>query len=165
MICEAAWVLRPGGLFAVADIVQTQELAPEARAAMDQWAACVSGSIPVDEYRSSLENAGFTDVDIDVYSEQELEGQGRIGNAYIGRAGHRSQPGRGLVAGRDGEPVLPHSRARRKPGLPRTGAVLLKGCAECRQSVHCVNPRSRTSCKALAVGPARQVNRRDRASE
>lgn len=83
VIREAARVLRPGGLFAVADMVQIEELSPEARNAIDQWAGCVSGTIPVDEYRSHLENAGFTDVDIDVHSEQELEGQGRIGSAYI----------------------------------------------------------------------------------
>lgn len=83
VIREAARVLRPGGLFAVADIVQIEELSPEAKQAMDQWAGCISGSIPADEYRSHLEGAGLTDVVIDVHSEQELEGQGRIGSAYI----------------------------------------------------------------------------------
>lgn len=83
VIREAARVLRPGGLFAVADIVQVEELSPEAKKAIDQWAGCVSGSIPADEYRAHLEAAGFEDVDIDVHSEQAVEGQGRIGSAYI----------------------------------------------------------------------------------
>lgn len=80
---EAARVLRPGGLFAVADMVQIEELAPEVKAAVDRWAGCVSGSIPVDEYRSHLGQAGFTDVDVDVHTEHEVEGKGRIGSAYI----------------------------------------------------------------------------------
>jgi len=83
VIREAARVLRPGGLFAVADMVEIEELAPAAKKAIEQWAGCVSGSIPVDEYRSHLENAGFTDVDIQVHTEHEVEGQGRIGSAYI----------------------------------------------------------------------------------
>jgi arsenite methyltransferase len=80
---EAARVLRPGGLFAVADMVQIEERAPDAKHAIEQWAGCVSGSIPVDEYRSHLEGAGFADVDIDVHTEHEVEGQGRIGSAHI----------------------------------------------------------------------------------
>lgn len=92
VIREAARVLRPGGLFAVADMVQVEDLAPEVKAAVDQWAGCVSGSIPVDEYRSHLEAAGFTDVDVDVHTEHDVEGQGRIGSAYI-RA-RRSAPDR-----------------------------------------------------------------------
>ncbi len=83
VIREAAWVLRPGGLFAVADMVEIEELAPEAKNAIDRWAGCVSGSIPVDQYRSHLEDAGFRDVDIDVHTKHQVEGQGRIGSAYI----------------------------------------------------------------------------------
>lgn len=83
IIREAARVLRPGGLFAVADMVEIERLSPETKKAVDQWAGCVSGSIPLEEYRSHLENAGFADVEIDVHSEHEVEGQGRIGSAYI----------------------------------------------------------------------------------
>jgi arsenite methyltransferase len=83
VIHEAARVLRPGGLFAVADMVQIEELSPGAKQAIDQWAGCISGSIPVAEYRAHLESAGFEDVDIDVHSEQAVEGQGKIGSAYI----------------------------------------------------------------------------------
>jgi len=92
VIREAARVLRPGGLFAVADMVQIEELAPEAKHAIDQWAGCVSGSIPADEYRSHLEGAGFADVKIDVQSEHEIEGQGRIGSAYIRARRGSSEP-------------------------------------------------------------------------
>lgn len=83
VIREAARVLRPGGLFAVADMVQIEELAPEVKAAVDQWAGCVSGSIPVEEYQAHLERAGFEDVDVDVHTEHAVEGKGRIGSAYI----------------------------------------------------------------------------------
>ncbi len=83
VIREAARVLRPGGLFAVADMVQVEELSAEARLAIDQWAGCISGSIPAVEYRAHLEAAGFEHVDIDVHSEQAIPDQGKIGSAYI----------------------------------------------------------------------------------
>lgn len=44
----------------------------------------------MDDYRSHLEGAGFAGVDIDVHTEHEVEGQGRIGSAYI-RARRGSQ--------------------------------------------------------------------------
>jgi SAM-dependent methyltransferase len=80
---EAARVLRPGGLLAVADMVEVEPLSPETKQAVDAWAGCISGTIPVDEYRAQLEAAGFVDVEIDVHAEHELEGEGRIGSAYI----------------------------------------------------------------------------------
>ena len=83
VIREAARVLRPGGLFAVADMVKLEELAPDVQVAIDQWAGCVAGSIPVDEYRSHLEIAGFTEVEVEVHTEHDVDGQGRIGSAYI----------------------------------------------------------------------------------
>jgi arsenite methyltransferase len=94
VIREAARVLRPGGLFAVADMVQIEELAPDAKHAIDQWAGCVSGSIPVDQYRAYLESAGFTEVGIDVHTERPVDGQGRIGSAHIrARRGPSRRPG------------------------------------------------------------------------
>lgn len=80
---EAFRVLRSGGRFAVADMVELEPLAPETKLAADAWAGCVSGSIPVAEYRRLLEGAGFRDVDIEVHDVQEVEGQGRIGSAYV----------------------------------------------------------------------------------
>jgi SAM-dependent methyltransferase len=83
-IREAFRVLKPGGVFAVADMVEVERLAPEIKNTVDNWAGCISGTIPVDEYRATLLAVGFDDPDIEVHSVQAMPGgQGKIGSAYI----------------------------------------------------------------------------------
>ncbi len=73
---EAFRVLRPGGRFAVADIVVQGGPLPEAiRKAMALWAGCVAGALAEDEYRSKLASAGFTDIEMEtltVYSVDDV---------------------------------------------------------------------------------------------
>lgn len=83
VIAEAFRVLKSGGRFAVADMVELEELAPEMKKRLDAWAGCISGSIPVAEYRAALEAAGFKDVDLEIHDTQTLEGAGKIGSAYV----------------------------------------------------------------------------------
>src|SRR6201993_4955417 len=54
VIKEAFRVLKPGGRFAVADMVELVPLAPEVKKSLDQWAGCISGTIPIDDYRAAL---------------------------------------------------------------------------------------------------------------
>ncbi len=59
---EAFRVLKPGGRVAISDVV-TRTAMPEAfRANMTNWAECVSGAIPEQEYIDKMHRAGFTDV-------------------------------------------------------------------------------------------------------
>ena len=84
VIKEAHRVLRPGGLFAVADMVEIEPLDADLKQRMDAWAGCISGTIPIDEYRAHLLAAGFTDPDFIVHSTQELPGTtSKIGSAYV----------------------------------------------------------------------------------
>ena len=83
VIREAFRVLRPGGRLAVADMVELETLSPEVKKRLDSWAGCISGTIPVDDYRAALEGAGFADVTFDVHSTQDLPGTGKVGSAYI----------------------------------------------------------------------------------
>jgi arsenite methyltransferase len=83
VIKEAHRVLRPGGRFAVADMVELETLSPEVKRRVDSWAGCISGTISIDDYRDTLTSAGFVDVDFDVHATQELPGAGKVGSAYI----------------------------------------------------------------------------------
>ena len=83
VIQEAFRVLRPGGRFAVADMVELEPLSPELKQRLDSWAGCISGTVPIDEYRATLMNAGFGVPEFDVHATQSLPGVGKVGSAYI----------------------------------------------------------------------------------
>lgn len=55
-------VLKPGGRLALSDIALKQELPNEVKQSVEAYAGCISGAILIDEYRSLLEQAGFTSV-------------------------------------------------------------------------------------------------------
>ena len=86
---EAFRVLRPGGRLAVADMVELEPLPAVVKRALDAWAGCVAGTIPVDAYGDALVDAGFTNVDIEITNsfgpgQAGLPiGSGRIGSAHI----------------------------------------------------------------------------------
>ena len=83
VIAEAFRVLRPGGRFAVADMVELDALAPAVKKASDAWAGCIAGTIPVEDYRQLLLAAGFENPEIDVHAVTEVPEGGRIGSAYL----------------------------------------------------------------------------------
>src|SRR5271165_6317623 len=62
---EAFRVLRPGGRFAVSDVVTRGEISPEIRQSVLLWVGCVAGALGDDEYRSKLSAAGFEQIDIE----------------------------------------------------------------------------------------------------
>jgi len=71
---EAFRVLKPGGRFAVSDVVTRGEIAPEIRKNVLLWVGCVAGAMGDDEYRNKLLAAGFEQVDIEptrVYSVED----------------------------------------------------------------------------------------------
>jgi arsenite methyltransferase len=63
---EAFRVLKPGGRFAVSDVVVQGTLPDAVRTSMDAWAGCLGGSLEEREYRSLLADAGFVNIDLDV---------------------------------------------------------------------------------------------------
>ncbi|HEY1454938.1 MAG TPA: arsenite methyltransferase [Candidatus Dormibacteraeota bacterium] len=84
VIKEAFRVLRPGGLFAVADMVELEPLDPAFKQNLDAWAGCLSGTIPIAEYRNALLDAGFVDPGFEVHATESTPGiDGKIGSAYI----------------------------------------------------------------------------------
>jgi arsenite methyltransferase len=64
VFAEAARVLRPGGRFAVTDIVADPEMDEATRSDMEQWTGCIAGALTEKDFRRELEAAGFEAVEI-----------------------------------------------------------------------------------------------------
>ena len=62
---EAFRVLKPGGRFAVSDVVTRGEVDPEIRSSVLLWVGCVAGALEDVEYRSKLSSAGFDQIEIE----------------------------------------------------------------------------------------------------
>ena len=62
---EAFRVLKPGGRFAVSDVVTRGEVLPEIRERVLLWVGCIAGALEENEYRSKLTAAGFENVDVE----------------------------------------------------------------------------------------------------
>lgn len=74
VLAEAMRVLRPGGRFAVSDIVLARELPPATQTSLELWAGCIAGALLKTEYEDKLAKAGFVEVDIEptrVYSRDD----------------------------------------------------------------------------------------------
>ncbi len=70
---EAFRVLKPGGRFAVSDVVVNGEVPDVLRRNMELWVGCIAGALEVGEYRSKLEAAGFTGVDLEPTRVYKIE--------------------------------------------------------------------------------------------
>jgi SAM-dependent methyltransferase len=65
VIREAFRVLRPGGRFAVSDVVVRGEIPAPVRRSMELWVGCIAGALEEGEFRRLLVQAGFADVSIE----------------------------------------------------------------------------------------------------
>jgi SAM-dependent methyltransferase len=80
---EAFRVLKPGGRFAVSDVVTRGEMLPEIRQSVLAWVGCIAGALEENDYRSQLAAAGFTQIEVEptrIYRTEDarefLAGQG-----------------------------------------------------------------------------------------
>jgi arsenite methyltransferase len=62
---EAFRVLKPGGRFAVSDVVVRGHVPAEIKKSMELWAGCVAGALSDDDYVAKLAKAGFENIDIE----------------------------------------------------------------------------------------------------
>ena len=62
---EAFRVLKPGGRFAVSDVVTRGKIAPEIRQNVLAWVGCIAGALEENEYRGKLSAAGFEQIEIE----------------------------------------------------------------------------------------------------
>jgi arsenite methyltransferase len=84
---EAFRVLRPGGRFAVSDVVVRGPVPENVRRSMELWTGCIAGALEESDYRSKLAAAGFRDVTLDAtrtYCASEAgDAGGKFVNAFI----------------------------------------------------------------------------------
>jgi SAM-dependent methyltransferase len=65
VLCEAFRVLKPGGRFAVSDVVTRGAIPNEIREKVLLWVGCIAGALEETEYRSKLKAAGFEQVEVE----------------------------------------------------------------------------------------------------
>jgi arsenite methyltransferase len=64
VLAEAARVLRPGGRFAVSDVIADPDMDEATRADMQQWTGCVAGALTRVDFERALRDAGLVDIEI-----------------------------------------------------------------------------------------------------
>ncbi len=77
VLAEAFRVLRPGGRFAVSDIVVRGEMPAEIKRRVELWAGCIAGALEETDYRSKLAGAGFEEVELEptrIYTAADAKG-------------------------------------------------------------------------------------------
>jgi ubiquinone/menaquinone biosynthesis C-methylase UbiE len=65
VLAEAFRVLKPGGRFAVSDVVVRGDVPADIRKSMELWVGCIAGALEENEYREKLVRAGFESVDVE----------------------------------------------------------------------------------------------------
>jgi ubiquinone/menaquinone biosynthesis C-methylase UbiE len=74
---EAFRVLKPGGRFAVSDVVTRGEIPDEVSKSMLLWAGCIAGALEEQEYKSKLAAAGFAEISVEptrMYTADDAKG-------------------------------------------------------------------------------------------
>jgi len=70
---EAFRVLKPGGRFAVSDVVIRGPVPSEIRRSMELWVGCVAGALEEEEYAAKLKGAGFESVEVEPWRVYQID--------------------------------------------------------------------------------------------
>ena len=73
MLREAFRVLRPGGRFAVSDVIVRGDVPADIRRSMELWVGCIAGALEEREYAARLRAAGFADVEVEPWRVYQVE--------------------------------------------------------------------------------------------
>ena len=86
VLAEAFRVLKPGGRFAVSDVVVRGDVPPAIRRDMELWVGCIAGALDETDYARKLRDAGFIAVEMEtwrVYEGVAPEADGKFASAFI----------------------------------------------------------------------------------
>jgi ubiquinone/menaquinone biosynthesis C-methylase UbiE len=147
---EAFRVLKPGGRFAVSDVVVQGELPTELRKSMELWAGCIAGAREETTYRRILSEAGFADVGVEVtrvYDAQDLAASECCGDSLATQSGFSELTASG------GRLVSAFVRASKPSGaaLLITTAQANDCCSSAECSTCCEASDKSTCCESLSA--------------
>jgi SAM-dependent methyltransferase len=83
VLAEAFRVLRPGGRFAVSDVVARGAMPEAVRRDVERWIGCVAGALEETEYRRLLEEVGFEAIGIEPTRIHHSEMDGQVMSAFV----------------------------------------------------------------------------------
>ena len=81
VLAEAFRVLKPGGRFAVSDVIVRGTLPDALRRNMELWAGCVAGALEESDYKARLARAGFGEIDVEITREYDAEDMADLADA------------------------------------------------------------------------------------
>ena len=82
-------MLKPGGRFAVSDVIADEDMDEATRADMAQWTGCIAGALTRREFERALDAAGLEDVEIT--ETHRVHEQRRLGDHPRPQAGRRDR--------------------------------------------------------------------------
>ena len=127
VIEEAFRVLRPGGRFAVSDVVVQGELPPDVKRSMELWIGCVAGALSDEEFVRLLSEAGFENASVELTRTYDVEDA----RAFLVNTGVDADRIAGEVAGRVGAAfVRANKPAESAPGRVAASSSRSCGCAD-----------------------------------
>lgn len=98
VLAEAFRVLRPGGRFAVADVVTLRPMPAALAGQIELWSECLGGALEIEDYRAKLAAAGFTGVDVEVLATYGPEAAGADADRLLAELGVARAEVEGLFA-------------------------------------------------------------------
>ena len=132
---DAFRVLKPGGRFAVSDVIADGPVPDGLRQNMEAWVGCLAGALAIEDYQRLLEDAGFEGVSIEItrrytVAEAGLDpatlpdgweaGDGKLASAFVRATKPLAATSAQTGEQRNTTPVALVSRAEAKP-TPPTG--------------------------------------------
>jgi arsenite methyltransferase len=91
VLAEAFRVLKPGGRFAVSDVVVRGEVPADIRRDAEAWIGCIAGALEEEEYRSKLTRAGFGSVELERWRVYDIA-DGQFASAFVRATKPSPQP-------------------------------------------------------------------------
>src|SRR5437660_9352848 len=91
VLAEAFRVLKPGGRFAVSDVVVRGEVPDDIRRDAEAWIGCIAGALEEEDYRGKLLKSGFGDISLERWRVYDIA-DGRFASAFVRATKPAPQP-------------------------------------------------------------------------